>query len=150
MSVNGNEASQLFDAIYATVSLSKEGGIFFLQKMYTRGRIKMFFKKWRAKRIKMKWEREEKYKLYNKIYRYLCLHKELLEDPVYEKLFYFCRIGIIAYLKNDRKMGKKPDEELGELLDVLTDIYNRSYADSVEEYKPVVEGFYKSWRVELS
>ena len=108
----------------------------------------MFFKKWKAKRIKRKWKREEDYRYHKKVYRYLRFHKELLDDPAYKEMYEHCRLLLVVYLKCERKV-KGTNEKVGELVDVLADISNRSDADCIEEYKPLVENFYGKLGAEL-
>ncbi|MBQ8428030.1 MAG: hypothetical protein IJX18_02105 [Clostridia bacterium] len=38
------------------------------------------------------------------------------------------------------------DEQLGELVDVLADIFNKSSADRVNAYKPMVDELYNTWK----
>ena len=80
------------------------------------------------------------------IHRYLRLHGELLEDPVYKMMFEFYRAKQISYLKKNAKRKNKNDAQLGELVDVLADIFNRYSPDRVNAYKWEVESLYRIWK----
>lgn len=98
--------------------------------------------KWTIKKMK----KGEGERIATYIHRYLRLHGEQLEDPIYKDIYEYHRGIVIAHLK--RKTKKKVTyEELGELADVLADIFNRSSADRVNAYKPLVDNLYKIWEI---
>ena len=79
------------------------------------------------------------------IHRYFRLHSELLENAVYQAMYEYHRKVLIHHFKKERKM-KETDDQCGELIDVLADIYNRYSVERVNEYKPIVEELYDIWK----
>ena len=105
----------------------------------------MIFAKFRLWRMERQWKKHGRRNAFTWVYRYLFLHKELLEDPVYQDMFNYHRTVLINYLKKDLKHKRTNDAQLGELVDVLAGIFNKSSADRVNAYKPIVDALYKSW-----
>lgn len=105
----------------------------------------MFFEKLKWKRMEKRWEKCGRKDLFTWIHRYLRLHQELLEDPIYKDMFYYHRATLVAYAKRDIKDLKTGEEELLELVDLVADDFNRSNADRVNACKPLVEELYKKW-----
>ena len=81
------------------------------------------------------------------VHRYLRLHAELLEDAIYKDIYDYHRGMLIACLKRKTKKKRATDEDLGELADVLANIFNRSSPDRVNAYKPLVDTLYTVWRI---
>lgn len=104
----------------------------------------MFFKEkikeLRQKRYMKKYGRRD---FFTWIHRYFRLHTELLEDSVYQRIYDYVRNTLIAYSKREMKLKTVPDEEYGELIDTLADIYNRGSNETVNKYKRAVELLYK-------
>ena len=106
----------------------------------------MLFQKLKTRRIERWWNKYGRKDAFIWTYRYLRLHRELLEDPVYQEMFDYHRAALMAYLKRDLKNKNMKDEESGELVDVLTDIFNRSAAERVNAYKPMIDNLYDIWK----
>ncbi|MBQ8295107.1 MAG: hypothetical protein IJX87_01595 [Clostridia bacterium] len=100
-------------------------------------------KRWRRHRRWFKYGRKD---MFTWVHRYLRLHSELLEDPVYREMFDYHRNTLIAYVKRDMKRKNTSDKEYGELIDVLADIYNKNGAERVNKFKPLVDKLYRSWK----
>ncbi len=98
----------------------------------------------KTRRIDKYWEKQGRKDLFTWVHRYLRLHNELLVDNVYQNIYDYYRSTLILYLKKDVRNKKLTDEKLGELVDVLADIFNKDAADRVDEYKVVVDELYKS------
>lgn len=101
--------------------------------------------KMKAKRFEKYWKRQGSKNLYTWVHRYLRLHSELLADSVYQNLYDYCRNVLIEYLKKDTN----PDidnVQLGETIDVLTDVFNETEAEQVDKFKVVVDELYELWK----
>ena len=98
--------------------------------------------KLRIRRFEKYWKRSGRKKLFTNVHRYLRLHKELLEDEIYQNLYNFTRNTLIAYFKRDHNDYDMSDEERGEFIDMLADIFNRNAADIVNKYQSLVEKLY--------
>lgn len=106
----------------------------------------MFFNRFRAWRLERWWKKRGRKDAFTWTHRYLRLHGELLEDPIYKEMFDYHRATLVAYLKRDVKRNNMDDEQLGELVDVLADIFNKSSAERVNAYKPMVDELYNTWK----
>ena len=69
-----------------------------------------------------------------------------MEDPIYLDMYLYFRKALAEFLKVDLKYKKETIESLSELVDILADIFNRTGADRVELYKPIVEAIYRIWQ----
>ncbi len=98
------------------------------------------------RRFEKYWEKQGRKDLFTWVHRYLRLHSELLEDSVYQSLYNFHRDTLIAYLKKDINDKKTDDVKLGEVIDVLADIFNKNEGELVNKYKPVVDEIYEFWK----
>ena len=98
------------------------------------------------RRFERYWEKQGRQDMFTWVHRYLRLHRELLEDSAYQSLYDFHRATLILYLRKDLNDNKTDDAKLGELIDVLADIFNRNEAERVNKYKPVVDELYKVWK----
>ncbi len=106
----------------------------------------MIFEKFKFFPIKRRLKIAKNKELFTWTHRYLRLHEELLEDPIYKNMFERNRIILVSYLKKDIKSNRMTDEQLGELVDALADVFNKSYAERVNTYKPIVEDLYELWK----
>ena len=102
--------------------------------------------KLKLRRFEIYWEKQGRKNLFTWIHRYLRLHSELLSDRVYRNIYDYHRNTLIAYLKNDMENKKKDDAQLGELVDVLADIYNKKSPDRVNAYKSLMEELNSFWK----
>ena len=105
----------------------------------------MFLKKWKLWRKERRWNKQGRKEAFTWVYRYLRLHSELLADPVYQRMFDYHRETLIAYYKRDIKNKNIEGEKWGELVDMLTDMFNRTSPARVDKYKPLVEDLYSVW-----
>ncbi len=99
----------------------------------------------KARRLEKYWRKQGRKDLFTWTHRYLRLHVELLSDSVYQDIYNYTRNTLILYLKNDLDSKKLNDPQLGELVDVLADIFNKNETELVNKYKLVVEELYKEW-----
>ena len=106
----------------------------------------MIFEKFRFFPLKRRLKIVKNKELSTWTHRYLRLHQELLEDPIYKNMFECNRIILVSYLKKDLKRNRMTDEQLGELVDTLADIFNKYYAEHVNAYKPIVDELYELWK----
>ena len=85
--------------------------------------------------------------VFKNIHRYLRLHKELLKDSVYTRLYNHVRKNLIASSMHEHgETGAEAEEKRGILLDVLADIHNQENAKKVNQYKVDVERFYEVFK----
>lgn len=98
--------------------------------------------KLKIRRIGKWWKKQGRKDLFTWVHRYLRLHKELLADSVYQNMYDYHRNTLIAYLRKEVRDKKSEDEKLGEVVDVLADIFNSENAERVNKYKPVVDELY--------
>lgn len=106
--------------------------------------------KLKACRVERYWKKQCRKDLFTWVHRYLRLHSELLVDSVYQNMYDYHRNTLIAYLKNDIDNKKFNDTKLGELVDVLADIFNKDEAEQVNKYKSLVDELYEFWKENLS
>ena len=92
------------------------------------------------------WKKQGRKNLFTWIHRYLRLNSELLDDIVYQNMYNYHRNTLIAYLKKDIDNKRTDDLQLGKLVDVLADIFNKDEAERVNKYKPLVDELYKFWK----
>ena len=92
------------------------------------------------------WKKQGRKDLFTWVHRYLRLHSELFVDSVYQNIYDYCRNTLIAYLKKDMDNKKINDEQLGGIIDVLTDIFNENQAERVNKQKSLVEELYKFFK----
>ena len=97
---------------------------------------------WRAER---RWKKYGRKELFTWVYRYLRLHRELLEDSTYKEMYDYHRNTLIAYAKRDTKDKKLTGEQLGEMIDVYSSIVIRSSPEQVNRYKLLTDILYKIW-----
>ena len=97
-------------------------------------RISSFFKYWKKQGRK---------DMFTWLHRYLRLHSDLLEDSVYQNLYDYIRNELIKYLKKDVDCKKVVDTELGDIVDVLADLFNEGEPERVNKYKPFIDELYK-------
>ena len=97
-------------------------------------------------RLERYWKKQGRKDMFTWVHRYLRLHSELLEDSIYKEMFDYYRNTLIAYSKKDIKDKKSDDTQLGELVDVCADIFNKNAAVRVNKYKPLVEELYSFWK----
>ena len=91
------------------------------------------------------WYKKGRKDFFTWVHRYLRLHNELLEDSVYKKIYDYFRDTLTEYLKRD--MHDLPnDENLGNLVDLFVDIFNKFSAIHVEKYKSSVDYLYEYWK----
>ncbi len=102
--------------------------------------------KLKIRRIERSWNKYGRKDTFTWVHRYLRLHSELLEDPVYQEIFYYNRATLIAYMKKEAKRKNTSDEQIGDVLDVLADIFNENAAERVNKYKPLIDILYKFWK----
>ena len=100
-------------------------------------------KKLSIRRFDRLWKKEGRREMFSGVHRYLRLHKELLEDPIYQKLYDYTRNTLIAYFKRDFKSKKASDEEYGKFIDRLADILSERSAEQVETFQWTVEKLYE-------
>ena len=79
-------------------------------------------------------------------HRYLRLHSDLLEDPVYKNLYDYTRKTLIAYIRRDLGDMEHSDEEIGMIIDLLADLFNEDHPKSVNRYKVLIEAQYPIWK----
>ena len=106
--------------------------------------------KTKARRLEKYWKKQGRKDLFTWVHRYLRLHVELLADSVYQDIYDYTRNKLILYLKNDVARKNLDDSQLGELVDVLADIFNKNETELVNKYKSVVEELYKAWTKSLN
>ena len=100
----------------------------------------------KEKRFEKYWQKEGKKDLFTWVHRYLRLNSELLADPFYNYMYEYYRKAIISCLKKDVQNKKTTDNKLGELVDILADIFNKDNAEYVNKYKELVEEIYNFWK----
>ena len=105
----------------------------------------MIFKRFKLWQMERRWEKYGRKEAFTWVHRYLRLHSELLEDPIYRDMYNYHRATLVAYMRRDHKNKKSTDEERGKLVDVLADLFNKSSADRVNAYKPLVDVLYDDW-----
>ncbi|MBQ8295263.1 MAG: hypothetical protein IJX87_02380 [Clostridia bacterium] len=103
----------------------------------------------KAKHVKQLWKSycHEDYrpKMFQLVYSYLRLHKELLEDSIYQEMYDYHRETMIAYATKWFKDTFIVQEgRCGRWVDKWADSYKEDRED-VEEVKPLVELLYKTW-----
>ncbi len=103
--------------------------------MTLREKIKM-------RRMKRNWFKYGRKNMFTWVHRYLRLHSELLEDPIYQNMLDYHRNTLIAYFKRDVKAKNTTDTQYGELIDAFADIFNKNAAEQVNKYKPLVDELY--------
>lgn len=96
--------------------------------------------------MEKRWQEEDRKREFLWVHRYLRLHKELLDDLIYQQMHDCYRATLINHYKQDRRFRKYSDEKRGELLDVTADIFNGNSAERVNAYKPLVDELYNSWK----
>ena len=74
------------------------------------------------------------------------LHRELLEDSLYKRMYDYHRDTLILYLRKDFKGKRYSDRDLGDILDVLTDFFNKDSVEYINGYKFFVEQLYNRWK----
>ena len=94
------------------------------------------------------WDEYGRRDTFTKVHRYLRLHRELLEDSEYKEMYDYYRNTLIMYLRKDMEDKKYSDKQLGGVLDVLADIFNKDAVEYVNSYKPLVELLYNCWKKE--
>ena len=99
--------------------------------------------KWKFRRFERYWHKQGRKDLFTWVHRYLRLHKELLDDSIYQGVYDYTRDTLIAYLKRDVKRKFTSDQEYGELVDVLADIFNKNSAERVNKFQWIVERLYE-------
>ena len=92
------------------------------------------------------WKKKGRKDWFTWVHRYLRLHSELLADSVYQNMYDYHRNTLITYLKNNINHKKFDVTQLGELVDVLADIFNKNEAERVNKYKSLVDELYKFWK----
>ena len=92
------------------------------------------------------WDKKGRRDMFTWMHRYLRLHSELLVDSDYKKIYDYCLNTLIAYIKKDGIDRKVEDSEIGDLIEVLADIFNRDNVEYVNKYKPVVDELYNCWK----
>ncbi len=100
-------------------------------------------KKLSIRRFDRLWKKEGRREMFSGVHRYLRLHKELLEDPIYQKLYDYTRNTLIAYFKRDFKSKKASDEECGKFIDRLADTVNKDFAEQTQTFQSTVEKLYE-------
>ena len=100
----------------------------------------------KVRRFDRYWEKRGKRDMFTRVHRYLRLHCELLEDSVYKDMYDYHRNTLIAYLRKDTKGKKYSDKQLGEVLDILADMFNKESVEYVNKYKPLVKLLYNHWK----
>lgn len=82
---------------------------------------------------------KQKEELFTWGHRYLRLHKELLADCFCAYMYQKFRSVLIEQLR--KKLGGygKTQEEFGEFVDSLADMYNREHAEEVHKFTCVLE-----------
>ena len=103
----------------------------------------MFFKRLEMWCWERRWRKRGRRKAFTWVYRYLRLHKELLDDPVYQEIFDYHRATLVTYMRKDVKRKKLTDEQLGEAIDLSADHFNNTFAKRVNAYKPFVDEIYE-------
>lgn len=106
--------------------------------------------RFRLWRIERKWKKTGRKEMFSWVYRYLRLHRELLEDRIYKEMYDYHRNTLIAYAKRDTKDKTLTEEQLGEMIDVFSTIVNKSNPARVNSYKPLVDELYETWDDEPS
>lgn len=99
--------------------------------------------KLRLRRFKKYWKKQGRKDWFTWIHRYLRLHKELLEDSIYQSIYDYVRDTLITYLKRDVGSEFMGDKEYGEIIDSFADIFNKSSPEQVNKYRSVVESLYE-------
>ena len=110
----------------------------------------MLKEKLKVRRFERYWKKQGRKDLFSWVHRYLRLHSELLANNIYQNMYDYHRNTLIAYLKNDINNKKLDDTQLGELVDVLADIFNKDNAEQVNKYKSLVDELYKFWKEKTS
>lgn len=98
------------------------------------------------RRFEKYWKNQGRKNLFIWIHRFLRLHSELLVDSVYQNMYEYHRNTLIAYLKKDADNKKFSDTQLGELVDVLADIFNKKEPKKVNKYKSLLDNLYNIWK----
>ncbi len=106
----------------------------------------MLKEKLKFRRFERYWKKQGKKDLFSWVHRYLRLHSKLLANNIYQNMYDYHRNTLIAYLKNAVNNKKLDDTQLGELVDVLADIFNKDNAEQVNKYKSLVDELYKFWK----
>lgn len=109
------------------------------------GESMLLKEKLEAWRIKRYWKKRGRKDFFTWVHRYLRLHTDLLGDSVYQDMYEYFRKTLIAYLRKDIKDKKSDDIKLGELIEVLADIFNKEGAEQVNKYKSTVDELYVVW-----
>ena len=99
--------------------------------------------KWEFRRFERYWRKEGRKDLFTWVHRYLRLHKELLEDSIYQSLYDYVRDTLIAYFKRDFGKRHMSDKEYGKAIDALADIFNKRWPQRVNKYQHIVESLYE-------
>ena len=68
----------------------------------------MFFKKWKIRRMENRRQTEVRKRLFTWIFRYLRLHSELLEDPIYKEMYDYHRARSLHISSAIIKTKKSP------------------------------------------
>ena len=105
----------------------------------------IFLKKSKVRQIEKRWKSRGERRIATSLHCYLRLHKELLEDPIYQSMYDYFRFKVMVYYKKEGGKRKK-EEEIGEIVDVVADVLNKSTIKRVDIYKPLVEGLYQFWK----
>lgn len=106
----------------------------------------MLKEKLKVRRFERYWKKQGRRDLFTWVHRYLRLHSELLVDSVYQNMYDYHRNTLIAYLKKDMNNKKFDDTQVGILVDIFADIFNKDKAERVNKYKSLVDGLYKFWK----
>ena len=97
-------------------------------------------------KFKKYWKKQGKQDLATWVYRYLRLHSELLLDNIYQNIYDYYRNTLISYLRKDLENNEIDDIQLGELVDIFTDIFNNQYLEIVNKYNTLVSELYLFWK----
>lgn len=80
------------------------------------------------------------------MYRYLRAHPELLLDSIYLEMHNLIREILIEDLRKNLEKKDKDDEELGNLIDSLTDIFIREHPENLDNGKRLVRDMYRKMK----
>lgn len=98
------------------------------------------------RRFEKYWEKQGRKDFFTWVHRYLRLNNELLADNTYQGIYDLFRKTLILYLRKDIDCEDVNDEDLGEVIDSLADIFNNDNAIYVNKYKPVVNELYDFYK----
>ena len=69
-----------------------------------------------------------------------------MSDKIYENIYDCNRNALIFCLRKEDKNNKLDDKQLGDIIDGLADAFNKDERELVNNYKPVVDELYSSWK----